>query len=302
MEKIFVGIDGGGTKTALAAGRADGVVAARARIGSASWRERGVDGVAAMLAEAVKSLGIGPVGGVAAGLPCFGESSQGDIALRAALESAFSGIPVYLTNDVEAGWAGAFALEPGVHLVSGTGSIAYGRDGEGNCARCGGWDEFFSDEGSSYWLARRGMELFSKQSDGRVEAGPLLELIRAEFSLSRDADFIDLFQARFRGSREAAASFQPWLEKAARLGDNAARALYAEAAAELCLMARAIQNRLRLPEEGFRVSYTGGTFKAGELILEPLSEGIAALGGMLTTPARPPEEGALLMAIDKFAN
>jgi N-acetylglucosamine kinase-like BadF-type ATPase len=301
MEKFYIGIDGGGTKTALLAGRGDGEAAASAQTSGSSWREHGVERVAAMLAKAVEGLGCGPIGGIAAGMPCYGESASGDAALSAALEGAFPGIPLYLTNDVEVGWAGAFSLRPGVHLVSGTGSIAYGEDGKGARARCGGWDEFFSDEGSAYWIARKGMGLFAKQSDGRAPAGPLLALIREELGLANDIEFIDVVHGRFAGTREKRASFQLLLEKAALLGDGAVRAIYADAAAELCLMAQTIRKLLCLPSEGWRTSYSGGVFKAGALVLDPLAAGIAAAGGALAKPQRSPVEGALLMAIDRFA-
>jgi len=82
------------------------------------------------------------------GIPCYGESEDGDIELEKEIQTAFPGIPVYITNDVEVGWAGSLGLTPGVNVVAGTGSIAFGKDESGKTARCGGWSEFFSDEGS----------------------------------------------------------------------------------------------------------------------------------------------------------
>ena len=70
------------------------------------------------------------------------------------------------------GWAGALAGEDGINIVAGTGSIAYG-EYRGRSARAGGWGELFSDEGSAYWLAREGLRLFSRMSDGRAPRGAL---------------------------------------------------------------------------------------------------------------------------------
>ncbi|MFR7490817.1 MAG: BadF/BadG/BcrA/BcrD ATPase family protein [[Ruminococcus] torques] len=53
--------------------------------------------------------------------------------------------------------------------MAGTGSIAYGQNKFGTEARAGGWDDGFSDEGSCYWLGKKALELFSKESDGRVK-------------------------------------------------------------------------------------------------------------------------------------
>ena len=299
MEKIFIGVDGGGTKTALLVAHADGTEIGAMQTSGASWREHGVRPVAEMIAGAIASLSESPIGGLVAGLPCFSESVEGDAALQEAFEDIFPGVPFCLTNDVEVGWAGSFGLKPGVHLVAGTGSIAYGCDGRGNRVRCGGWDEFFSDEGSAYWIAQKGMQLFSKQSDGRAPVGPLLMLVREAYKLSRDIDFIDCLYAQM-DTREKRARFQLLLEKAARLGDTAAAAIYADAAAELCLMARTVREKLGLDTEGWRVSYSGGVFKAGDLILEPLAKQIRDEGGLLIAPEHLPVKGALLLALDRF--
>ena len=90
-------------------------------------------------------------------------------------------------NDMVCGWAGALAGADGINIVSGTGSIAYG-EFAGRNARAGGWGELFSDEGSSYWLAREGLRLFSRMSDGRSPRGSLYEYVRRHFSLASDLD------------------------------------------------------------------------------------------------------------------
>ena len=48
----------------------------------------------------------------------------------------------------------AFGAGPGVLVIAGTGSIAYGRDLKGNTARAGGWGFAISDEGSAHWIGR----------------------------------------------------------------------------------------------------------------------------------------------------
>ncbi len=39
--------------------------------------------------------------------------------------------------------------------------------------RVGGWGELFGDEGSAYWIrCIRGLNAFSRMSDGRIPAAP----------------------------------------------------------------------------------------------------------------------------------
>ncbi len=80
-------------------------------------------------------------------------------------------------NDMVCSWAGSLACADGISVIAGTGSMAYG-EYAGRQARCGGWGELIGDEGSAYWIAREGMNLFSRMSDGRVARGPLHRLVR----------------------------------------------------------------------------------------------------------------------------
>ena len=85
------------------------------------------------------------------------------------------------------GWAGSLQCRDGISIVAGTGSICYG-ERNGKIARCGGWGELFSDEGSAYWMACRGLNLFSRMSDGRAVKGPLYEIVRERLKLTEDLD------------------------------------------------------------------------------------------------------------------
>ena len=69
-------------------------------------------------------------------------------------------------------------LTNSINILAGTGSMAISRNEEGQIIRCGGWSEFFSDEGSCYWLGIKALELFSKQADGRAEKSHLYKLIK----------------------------------------------------------------------------------------------------------------------------
>ncbi|MCL2486900.1 MAG: ATPase, partial [Oscillospiraceae bacterium] len=169
----YIGVDGGGTKTLFALAGEDMEIIATHTCAGGSYKDKGVAAVVDMLhggvlrllseSSVVPSIAIGDIAGICFGLPCFGESAEGDRLLSAELTKRFWGTPIAVVNDSEVGWAGSLGMNPGVNIVAGTGSIAFGRDASGRTARCGGWSEFFSDEGSCYWLGRKTMGLFSKQ-------------------------------------------------------------------------------------------------------------------------------------------
>lgn len=301
--RYYIGIDGGGTKTAVCAAGADPFVLRNTKTGGSSWREHGPQNVAQNLKEAVCDLVEGDftrIAGMAMGLPCHGESVEGDRVLEQTIREIFTDIPIYFTNDVEVGWAGSMALEPGINVVAGTGSIAFGKDKHGKTARSGGWSEFFSDEGSCYWMGRKVMEQFSKQSDGRCPKDELYFTVCRELGLKNDFDFIDLIYTEYSGYRERVASLQFLAEKSAKAGAPSAVALYHEAVVELCLLVTAVRNQLDFTEKPWMVSYSGGLFKAEEFVLPLFSQEIEKDGGSLSPPQFEPVQGAVLLAFQHF--
>ena len=300
--RYFVGIDGGGTKTAVCVASIDDRTIRYTETAGSSWREHGAGKVAQNIKEAVDSLtgGNDSVAGMAMGLPCHGESEEGDRALEKAIQEVFPDIPIYFTNDVEVGWAGSLALQPGINIVAGTGAIAFAKDIHGKTARSGGWSEFFGDEGSCYWVGRKVMELFSKQSDGRLPRDELYTTVRSEFELKDDFSFIDLVHTRYLGSRKQVASLQFLAEKAALAGSSSARALYEEAVHELCLLVDSLRSRLDFSAPSWIVSYSGGLYKAKELVLKKFFHEIEKDGGVLAHPCFAPVDGAVLMAFERF--
>ena len=302
--QYLIGIDGGATKTTVCAAGINDSFLDYARTSGASWREHGARNVALKLRETVDSLlgdKFSRIGGIAMGLPCHGESAEGDLILEQSIHSVFAGVPIYFTNDVEVGWAGSLALVPGINIVAGTGSIAFGKDRHGESARSGGWSEFFGDEGSCYWVGRKLMELFSKQADGRIPKDELYSMVYNELGLENDLGFIDIVHARYMGYRKEVADLQYLAEKAALEGSSSARTLYDEAVDELCLLVDAVRNKLDFSGAPLIVSYSGGLFKTGELVLPRFTKEVEKRGGKLAAPRFEPMEGALLLAFEHFA-
>jgi glucosamine kinase len=61
---------------------------------------------------------------------------------------------ITVVTDTEIALEAAFGSGPGVIVIGGTGSIAYGREAHGKTARAGGWGFAISDEGSAHWVGR----------------------------------------------------------------------------------------------------------------------------------------------------
>ncbi len=304
--KYYIGIDGGGTKTAVAIGKDDGVVLNSIKKTGSSYKQIGIDGVIKLISECVQEItqsvnaSMEDCAGCCIGLPCFGEAPDADIELTKKLKEALSPIPVYIVNDAVVGWAGSLECSEGIHLVAGTGAVSYARTDDGREARSNGWSEFFSDEGSCYWVGKQAMSLFAKEADGRKPKGALYEIVTKELGLSADVEFIDLVEQLYAPHREKVASFQLFAEKAALAGDTEAKKLYLEAAEHLADSAYGIIKQLGWENRTVTVSYYGGLFKAGDLILAPLRERLNAINCTMAPPKRTAVEGALLLSIKTF--
>lgn len=301
----YLGLDGGGTKTACLLVDGQGATLATAQGTGTSYRQHGEDAVLKTLESLAQECAHGAgasvegLDGVCVGLPLYGENSAMDEKLEKAVQEMFP--RALLVNDVQVGWAGSLACQPGINVVAGTGSIAFGCDAEGHTARSGGWSEHFSDEGSSYWLALRGMQLFTKQSDGRAPKGPLYEMVRKAFALEDDFDFVTIAEEQLLPARDRTAAFQRLVADAAKAGDAAVLPLYESAAQELAQLAAAVKAKLHFSGECVPVSYSGGTFQVGKMLLGPMGALLAQKGMSLQKPIFSPVQGAALLAVKHFA-
>jgi N-acetylglucosamine kinase-like BadF-type ATPase len=301
---MFLGVDGGGTKTAFCLVTESGKVSAQVQAPSTDYFSVGIDlvgrvlrdGIAAVCAEA----GTTPEGIRHAffGLPTYGEAS-GDIpTLDAAARDALGHDRYACGNDMVCSWAGSLGGTDGINIVSGTGSIAYGEH-EGRSARVGGWGELFGDEGSAYWIGIRGLSCFSKMSDGRLPTGPLHTLIGEHLGLKEDLDLVDVVLNRWRGKRSNIAALSKLVVTAADQGDRYGRDILTQAARELASTVDATRARLGFPPgQPVPVSYSGGVFKAGPSILDAfrgeLQQRYPAYE--LRDPLYPPHIGAAIYA------
>ena len=302
--RTYLGVDGGGTKTRFLLLDETGTVLAAHTEGPAYHVEIGAEALRSMLGQGIKTTL--RRGGVAAshltfaflGLPAYGEDRAAVPLLDAAPSRALPAARYRVGNDMVCGWAGALAGEDGINVVAGTGSIAYA-EYQGRSARAGGWGELFSDEGSAYWLAREGLRLFSRMSDGRTPRGALYELVRQQFGLQNDLDLCGALYGKSAAQRSQFAQLSKLVTEAASAGDEQAAALFGRAAHELAEIVDAVRDQLQVPQATeLAVSYSGGLFQLGDLLLTPLQ---AALTG---TPRKyrflgarlPPDAGAALQA------
>ncbi|HBP37289.1 MAG TPA: hypothetical protein DD640_00795 [Clostridiales bacterium] len=303
--RLFLGIDGGGTKTLFLLTDGEGAILSFKKLDGVDFNQIGADNISRKLqggtADVLRQAGVTchDLAAVCAGLPYLDESAEWSRQCPQILAEMFPGIPALCLNDSVVALYGALGLQPGINLVAGTGSIACGRDRNNNLARSGGWNEHISDEGSCYWLGQKLCSLFTKQADGRLPRGPLYHLVRTEFGLQSDFDLAAYYQEKLFGHRERIAALQIILARAAQMGDPSAAQAYVDAAAELAAIALAVKAKL-FPgdDQPVPITCTGGLFKAGRIITDPLRRQLESRNLLWSQPILPPAAGAVLKACE----
>ncbi len=302
---IFLGVDAGGTKTAFLLSDEKGNILARHISGSGGFFSNGSDGVLKLLEEGIEqissSAGIKKeqITFAGFGFPGYGESENSVQEITNACEKVIGKGKVCCECDCYLGWAGSLAMEAGINIVAGTGSICYGVNHQGKAARASGWGAY-CDEGSCTWLGAKTIGIYAKQADGRMPRTLIYELFREHFSIGEDLLFIHRLNHEIAKKGAETAKIQMILKKAYELGDEIAANLYSEAAKELALSIHAVAKKLDMRDSNFNVSYSGGLFKSGDCILQPLAKEVKEIGGQLVAPKFSPEEGAILFSMKSY--
>ena len=298
----FLGVDCGGSKTQFIIATEKGKIVSSVRTGCGSFFALDGEGITAHIregmTEAVRLAGITPekLTYSAMGFPGYGEKENSETIILEACKAALGTARVFCTNDCEVGWAGSLALKSGINIIAGTGSNCYGKNHLGQTARASGWGNP-GDEGSCSWIAMRLLQLYTKEADHRLPRTALYEAVREYYGIEKDTEFI------YRLNNEIIpgniAPLQMLAMKLCREGDPFVREVYHEAAAELAMSISGVANQLNM-RPGYLASYSGGLFKAGDIIIEPLRLEVAKRGGVLTEPCYTPEQGALLLAMRSY--
>jgi len=252
---LFLGIDAGGSKTSCALAdehkilaRSSGLSAKIQRVGRAEAARNLVNAVQACVAKA-HGANIDAI--------CMGVSglSQPDVEdfLRGVL-TPLGAKRVVLVGDHIIAYEAAFEGGAGIMVISGTGSIAFGRNQSGETARAGGHGTVISDEGSGYWIGRAALaSLVRAQEMGRETT--LKNVIFKAWAVNS----IDEAVAKANSNPPPDfAALAPAVIAAGHEGDGFASDIVSSAAIELARLAATVRQRLWKTDESVTVCGTGG--------------------------------------------
>jgi len=301
--QLFLGVDGGGTKTQIAIMNANREVVGEGTSGPSNPLRVGVETAVANILKAVNDAC--DAGGV----------SRGDIA-RATLglagvrradlkqrvrESFVTHMRVKETKVVTDAEIALYATtlgKAGLVVIAGTGSVCIGKNSRGKMAISGGWGPLAGDEGGGVGIAQAALHSIAKASDGRGIPTSLSEKASEYFRASGPENLIvAIYSPQVDNTRIA--GFARFVVEAARDGDPVAVDILNEAGSELGLAACAVIESLGLQKQKVPIGCVGSVFKAGEILKQPMIDTIKTVASkaFLTEPLMPPSHAAALISL-----
>jgi N-acetylglucosamine kinase-like BadF-type ATPase len=296
---IYLGIDGGGSKTICLIGDETSILGTGTgsgsnpvRVGEAQARE----GLAAAIRQACTVANIAPkqIQRACVGLAGAAQPEIVELAQRIMAELVPAEIKV--VGDMVIALQAAFGAGPGVIVIAGTGSIAYGRNAEGQTARAGGWGFAISDEGSGHWIGRSAVAAALRAWDEDQDSTQrLMEGILKPWGLKTRDQLI--LAANATPPPDFSALF-PAILSVADAGDPIAREVLGRAGTELANLATIAIRRLFPQATHVPVAMSGGVFRSSSLVRQIFYNSLRSQhrGAAVNPSVIEPVRGALELA------
>ncbi len=301
---IYLGIDGGGSKTSCLIGDETSVLGAGTggpsnvvRVGEAQARES----LTTAILQACRVANIEPpqissacVGLAGAARPEISDLVRGIVSEVISDES--KPVEIKVVGDMVIALEAAFRSGPGVIVIAGTGSIAYGRNAEGQTARAGGWGFVISDEGSGHWIGRTAVAAaIGARDEDPGQNVPLIEILLKSWRLETIEQLVPAANAT--PPPDFAALF-PSVLLLADAGDRIARDVMTQAGAQLATLAGTLIRRLFPNSGAVPVAMSGGVFASSALVRQVFYNTLSSVhpNASLNPSVIEPVRGALALA------
>ncbi|MBW3672416.1 MAG: ATPase, partial [Acidobacteria bacterium] len=189
----FLGLDGGGSHTRAILvdeqlhrlGRSEAGPSNYLRVGIAAATRALTDAVLKALEESKRE--VENVEWAYCGIAGSDHPVSRDMLIKA-MAGIFPKGNFTVDTDARIALEGAVGPGQGIVVISGTGSVAFGKNLAGEEARAGGWGPTLGDEGSGYAIARAGMTAIVRASDGRGPDTTMTDVLCRLYKICSPAD------------------------------------------------------------------------------------------------------------------
>lgn len=302
---IILGIDSGGTKTQSIIVNSQLELLGKDRGGPGNYHNVGVEKARKNVSETIENaLVSAELDGKNLDYAGFGiggldtdtdfeiiSDFLGDIKFLEDLKHKF------IVNDVIISYYSIIGREPGIVAVAGTGSIAFGRNPDGDETRAGGWGWPIGDEGSGAYLAELGLRKATRAYDGRGKETELVEVAKKFFNLDNFEKLIPLLDELDYPT--GISPFAKSVVEVAKQGDEVALEVVERACDELAIMVQAVKSKLRF-EDSVKVGCVGG-LTSSRFFFDRFKKSVKTKIPKAETkePIRNPVVGAVALVLEK---
>jgi N-acetylmuramic acid 6-phosphate etherase len=301
--RYVLGLDGGGSKTAVVIINENGDELGRGRSSSSNYHVVGLESakeaVRSAMQEAAANAGLDLSQMTAATWALAGAGRPADRKILEGLNAdLLPGIPTQIVTDAAAALMGGVGARSGIVLIAGTGTIAYGENEVGEQARAGGWG-YLLDHGSGYGLAHAALYALVRAADGRDLATSLTEKVREHLQLDDITALVNWLYAP-ENSVTKIATLAPIVLEAASEGDLIANDVAARAVEELASSVAAVARQLGVWERPFPIVLAGGLLLGSKFYRRVAAQAIRTQfpHARLMMPQADAATGAAMLALE----
>lgn len=296
---MYIGIDGGGTKTKTMLVDKDMNILHTVETGPSSIRTvpieeslanifRGIDACIDKSNESIVSV-FGGIGDVS------GEEDSTFMIDRFKKHPALTDAVINIKNDVYSAHTGALNGNHGIALILGTGSVAFGKDKDEYTHRAGGYTYKEGDPGSAYHLGKLALQTLGKAFDNRIDASSFTDALINHFDIASFFDMVKLYDDYYTRRTDVAKLAPIVTEYAAKKDPNALN-IIEKATDEVLLMIKAIDRSLSITNK--EIAIIGSLGQSNTIYTKRLYEKIHAYDSDYTifNAKKDPAYGSALLA------
>ncbi|MEG3842841.1 BadF/BadG/BcrA/BcrD ATPase family protein [Microcoleus sp. herbarium14] len=316
MSYVF-GIDGGGTKTICLLMDENKLVLGRGEAGPSNYQTLGIEtakqSIQLAIEQAILSANIKVDRHFNLEAICLGLAGVGrpkdieivqffvqnlELTNNLPISQLLQPQNIVVCSDCAIALVGGIGHASGIVVISGTGSIVFGQNRQGETKRVGGWGYLLGDEGSGYDIAIRGLQAALKFYDGRGVYTILTEKFQVHLGLKNLEELVEVVYRRGWGVKEIA-GLAPIVDRAAAEGDRVADDIINSAVAELTLATKTAISGLFNQTEDFEIVTIGGVWGSEANSRGRFEAAISAIAPLakVISPRYEPAFGAGLLAL-----
>lgn len=303
LNNLYIGIDSGGTHCRVGLGDGKGKIIHSADYESVHYTQAGEEAFSGRISSVLSdfcrdiNLELSSVYGICAGIAGARHNSDRE-KLRSALSDGLNFKNITAVSDTEVAYYSAFREDGGLLLISGTGSVLYGKK-SGKEIRIGGWGKLLGDEGSSHSISLNLLKKAAASFDESDEATPLEIELKKKHGLSRDNLIREIYRGNFNIH-----SLTPFVIDMAERGNRMCAETLEQEAGGLIRLLKIFAGRFTADEKT-EIAFLGSVIENGNFferrlrarIKEEFGERFRIKEGKINTL-----KGALKIAVKTFSN